>query len=331
MPKDIFGRSRTALTMDTNPRFSFSFDDTLDQISLILGVFDFPKDRLRSDHRDLLGVCSRVNHRREIATHNRAVKLLASSALVSDEVASLRVARCTRQAPCRSPICWLCKHLYTEYQRRLARDLFRRCDRDGVAWVTILVEVIYGGPDQIGDSVDTAKQRIRDLFREAAKRNSAFGDLRWLGQFEVDHLPSDGIAAVSSRKLDTLSRMDGFRSDHEAPFQLVHIHMLIKLGQVEPSQLRYQLRKAFPGSFRVRVEPLRKTRSVRDNIDYLVGYMTKCHALEPATDKKGISRRFSLQLPDNRLAYHARLHHHLGGLGGKLSFNSLGRRSRRTR
>lgn len=331
MPKDTFGRSRGAITLDPHPFYRFTSQDLEDLEYLGIGWLPFAKDDLREQPHDRLGVRKRIHHRREVAIHNHAVELLASSALASDRVAALRVLRCTMNAPCRSPICWLCKHLYTEYQRRLARDLFRRHDRDDVAWVTILVEVVYGGLDQIGDSVDTAKQRIRDLFREAAKRKPAFSELRWLGQFEVDHLPSDGIATISSRKLDTLSRMDGFRFDHEAPFQLVHIHMLIKLGPVEPSQLRYQLRKAFPGSFRVRVEPLRKSRSVQDNIDYLVGYMTKCQALEPATDKKGISRRFSRPLPDNRLAYHARLHHHLGGLGGKLRFNSLGQRSRRTR
>lgn len=318
MQTTTFGRSRSAVTLDPNPFYRFSPKDMRDLEFLEVGWLDFPKDVLRRPP-DRLGVLQRRHHKRDFEAHDRVVKLLAGSALASDRVMALKLFRCTVKKPCRSPLCWLCKHIYANQRRQEALAMASGCDAENLAWVTVVTSLVYGGVDQIAAAVDRDKGVFRDLYRRAANRVPGFDDLQWIGEFEIDHLPPSGMADFPPNKLETVMSMEDFRLDHEVPMQLVHVHKLVRLNGLNRRQLTYQLKKAFPGSRRVRVQPLHGNRSVDDNVQNVIGYATKNLPYFEDDEK---CHKFSKPFPDNLLLYHGRLLHHLGGLGGKLAFNT---------
>ncbi|MCW2244977.1 hypothetical protein M2352_000568 [Azospirillum fermentarium] len=326
-----FGRSRRAYRIDDTSSRVFT-DAERKKLELIaLGRFQFPKDAAVEHHHPCQrGIEGRPYRKQEKAAHDRAVRLLAASQFRYDQETALSLALCRPELPCRSALCWLCKHRYARCRQRQAWADFQAIPQDQLCHVTVLARAVYGGVHEIEEAIATIKKMVRDAIRRAAKDKPAFLKIQWIGYFEIDFYRSSDID-LRSRKGKTLAEVEGFDADSCQPLQLVHFHLLVALNGVKGEELKRFQKQLFPGSWRVEVKPLDPKKSKEANVQRLAAYMSKCHPVyQEATlpsDKAPRGRgRYDRPFDDADLLYHARLHEHHGGLGGTFKFDlGLGR------
>ncbi len=268
-----------------------------------------PKDRdLRSRRRKAL-------HRYEPRDrkHERAMlwALTSASAVTNERRRATKIANCSAQARCGCWECYICRTRAWQANRRLVRMMTRGIDTDHVSFLTVVVEVTHEGIGVAEDLIDNATKQLKEVF-------DRWPEVQVVGRFEVDILvPGEETGRF---KLKTLTEL-GFREDHEVPALLVHLHFIVAHPRPSRPWLRIQIAKAFQGTRRVELRPLRATREREESLHELVRYPLKFQA--PKSTLPSRKTRTAKPRNERLLLFYCRMIQHLGGFGGLLLFTHL--------
>lgn len=185
--------------------------------------------------------------------------------------------------------------------RRLAREVKPTIE---ISHLTIVVAVTYKGVGHAGTLIRDGRNRIAKFLRR-------WGNFRVQGRFEVDLHPPGTVDQVF--KLKTLKEL-GYRPNAIQPALVPHLHAVLIHPRIPREIISYQLRKAFPGTRRVLLDPLRQERPTTDNLGNLVRYAYKFAPPEQALPDPE-SRRLTKGAKAHLYQYW-QLMEELGGLDG---------------
>lgn len=240
------------------------------------------------------------------------LRALVDPISTADENAqALAQANCWPGHYCGEWSCFLCRQRLWLVRRDLAEELSRGLTRDDISWCTIIAGVTHRGSGEAENIIATAKARFTAM-------SDRWPELKWLGRFEADYL-FPGARSLGTWKLSSLVNL-GYDPADEAGALVPHSHSLLFHPGVQRGFLVISAKRAFPGSRRVDIHPLRGYRSIRQNLDNLVRYSLKC--LPPKETLPGRGSRYHKPRQISHLRYFNRVMRTLGGLDGILNFDS---------
>lgn len=223
-----------------------------------------PKDRWVENHFD-----GRYLHEYHVPYRDAERRMLLAltevSAPLLGKKAAMRVALCLPSRRCGSWVCYYCRHVYWRVVRRKAKSIAKSLTRDEITFVTIIAGAADLGIPHVGGIIDDAHRELLGVVKWQP-------DISVLGRFEVDYW-LQGLAPGKNKR-HTLRHLKA-PIYGEVPFFVPHLHALIFHPDVDREFLKCRLKQSFPGSRRVKVEPLKEDKTVRANIDRVVRYPLK--------------------------------------------------------
>lgn len=268
----------------------------------INGNMPFPKDKWRRrclktrpvhdfEYRD------RKDERRMLNA------LLATSAPWRDWQIASNIAHCRPSRRCGSWVCHICRY---DHWRTVRGKVFaegRRLFPFQISFLTII-------PGGTGFCAAEVKALIRDTNERLGEVLRAWPGVRLIGRYEVDYWPPKAVPQPDKQK--TLKVLGALIGGDDAVL-VPHIHAVLFHPGIVRDFLRFRLVQAFPGFKQVKLSPLHRKGTVKNNLNNMVGYGLKFPLPKTANGKgrKSLLRDFH-HLMDQLGGLHGPLHVRIG-------------------
>lgn len=209
------------------------------------------------------------------AQHKAAVKL----AVGQHSVIANRMSRCGRvdehgnRHECGVTLCPRCIMLRRGRQTAENRELFAHLGNDGLAFMTVLVEVI-DNLDDADDLMAEHEQKISNAIRNRRQKDARWNDVYVKGYWELEHYrDNEDLGHNEARTLPALGYPEiGFGDS----VWLLHCHAIVALGEISIDELKHALRsKSYDKAHQVDIRPFESHRDVIENIKRTTRYSMK--------------------------------------------------------
>jgi hypothetical protein len=170
---------------------------------------------------------------------------------------------------CHSPFCPRCREERRKEASARALKLFGSAPHSRLAFLTVLISADKNLED-VPTVLDQFRKKLQNTCRNICPR------VKIMGFFEIDHK----LRKLVEKRSHTSVALAGIGydiNDYSLPdeFWLPHYHAIVDVGDYSRERIREILAKAFPGSHRVRLQPLRQAQTVEEALTQITGYMLK--------------------------------------------------------
>lgn len=237
--------------------------------------------------------------------------LTGPTASEAERLAALSQANCWPAHLCGAWSCWLCRQIEWLKRRAVLANMAVGVSAADFSYLTIIVGVTHDGIDAAASIRDQFESEYRAVFED-------WPSIRWHGRFELDYvLPNS--AFVTATKLLTLASL-GYQPRLEMGALVPHLHAILIHPQDKRERIGYLLKRNFRGNRRVRLDPLWKAHSIKENLDRLSRYPIK--NMPPSEAAPGRGSIYMRPRQPDEMRFFSRAVEGLGGLEG-LAFDSL--------